>query len=115
MKEQFCDYETAKMLKELGFWEKGQYYPFVFEVDGAEGEKSAAILWQQVEQWLWKNQVVHIYSESGNDGFGYEICQHNKILFFCPEGDNYPDPITAKTEGIKAAIKHLHSQLSKEK
>lgn len=124
MKDQFVDYETAKMLKELGYnWIYGEalayYYPrshFVFEKPFVSAtDVIPAFLWQQVEQWLWENHKMYfdvsLYKLIGQkyqsvcvkvDGKG-----RIRVLFTSNDADS---PITAKTEGIKAAIKYLHEQ-----
>lgn len=133
MKEQFVDFETAKMLKELGFNEACEYMydgfilirseklPARYETNfNSELSKHrfakyiSAPLWQQVEQWLWEEHNIILEIDEVDNGRIF--CSVSKL------GENYlfeteanDSPITAKTEGIKAAVKHLHSQLSKEK
>ena len=72
-KEQFADYETSKMLKELGFDENtNAWYPIIrkevgrlvlhpqyFDYNDKDcfnkeyNRRCSAPLWQQVKQWLW--------------------------------------------------------------
>lgn len=123
MKSHFADYETSKMLKELGcdliplciFYDNGKGQEIFW---ASQSDKSMpAFLWQQAEQWLWEKQKINIeqnlfygnqkelrlniYTEAFRDG--------NSIWFFRHKFET-SNPITAKIEGIKAAVKYLHSK-----
>jgi hypothetical protein len=110
------------MLKRLGFDEEC-YGFFVKMKDGwdvmelkCRNEKHAitAPLWQQVEAWLWEKHEVAIFpavaiTEEGDkkpfywSEIGLDIEREDPEMF--------NSPITAKIEGIKSAVKHLHNQL----
>lgn len=123
MKEQFVDFETAKMLKGLGFKEK------CFAVIDSGGivyrddkpintptEHVTAPLWQQVEDWLWHNQniiieVVDVSTEAEDEEPGieeFEVSVKQKKDFI--QITQRDCPILAKNEGIRAAVKHLYDQ-----
>lgn len=123
--KEFADSETAKTLKELGFDEECfafyNYRTYInpFRVDSdrmcknSENQKgvfsfNACPLWQQVEQWLWeKKKIVVRIEQLGNHWLWIRI-EPKTIPLCCL--DKYDSPITAKIEGIKQAIKHLHSK-----
>lgn len=127
MKENFCDYETSKMLKELGYnevclaWftdradDKTQLQQMSFEMSAyysedeiknseVDEEVYCAPLWQQAKQWLWEKHKMAIYPEILS-GYYYKIFKRGEI----PIGGltKYDSPIEAEIEGIKAAVKYL--------
>lgn len=111
MKDQFVDYATAKMLKEIEMNEKWSfgYYQHGGELiqkqtnNGQQQATYEAYLWQQVEQWLWeKHNIMIQIKEDGEEFYSYG---------WGSGGSNVSSPITAKIEGIKQAVKHLHNQL----
>jgi len=133
MKEQFADYETAKMLKELGMNEKcfacyNSAKTFIlFDEDDcgythkntelhSNNQFMTAPLWQQIEVWLWGMHFMWIEMEmrtespkmEGGEEFKFEVtCLSSTGAFF---GKRFDSPITAKIEGIKAAVKYLYQQ-----
>lgn len=135
MKDNFADYETSKMLKELGFDEPclGHYWTDHREVEvrlyreheGIQQSNSkiennfpptfTAPLWQEVEKWLWDKhkiviQVTDISSRiDGYNEYEFEttiIDEHGFIDYMA----SLTSPIDAKINGIKNAVKHLHTQ-----
>lgn len=124
MKDQIVPYETARMLKELGFDEmciatyrhdKG-HEPTPIRIK-PDGEKNSywentheckiytAPLWQQVKQWLWDKYKVSMevtnYVES-EQGYKFKIWNTKEWL------SGFSSPITAENEGIKKAVEHLY-------
>lgn len=143
MKDQYADYETANMMKELGFkepcsasyeyaltskkdkqdgysgpfgWKKGECnFSAGYFVNNTEEGKNwnvvAAPLWQQVKEWLWKNHHAYIrVVDNGDETFD---CWNEFLrdgITRCKSLD-FNSPIEAETEGIKQAVKYLHSKL----
>ncbi len=116
MQNNFCDYETSKMLKELGFDEMCTgYYPpdkelfiTLFQQENRNSKYPHLVhapLWQQVEQWLWEQKGRWIQvSESNANEFGYtiqDVADVQSIKY------GFKSPITARTEGIREAVKWL--------
>lgn len=110
MNKQFCDYETAKKLKELGLKEKcfgfyankGKVHNICdnnWHSHRKIGEKIPVTspLWQQIEEWLWEEHKIYIGLSRGLDDF-WMVKYVDKT---------FDSPITAKIEGIKAAVKYL--------
>ena len=120
MKKQFADYETSKILKELGFDEKClAYYNSLgsnrklkpidtdfknFRDIGIQLIKVP--LWSQVEQWLWeKHQILISVNHRGEGVF----CPY---ISFTKKGEGVlcireENPIDAKIKGIKEAVEYL--------
>lgn len=132
----FADYQTSKLLKEhLGFDE----ICIAWYTDHAENKESiqqmtfdmhmyfddndiknsevdegvyCASLWQQIEEWLWeKNGRIWIDVYRHNGEYFFYIHQQGKILLLSTTIFN--SPITASTEGIKAAVKWLYNEQEK--
>lgn len=133
MKEQFTDYDTAKMLKELGFDERcmafhheGTMYSFGDDKDNefvlthkhstCNSKKTICLpLWQQIEEWLWEKHKEWIAMDGdtiqGRTFFSSSVCSESIGRNFSGKSiHSEHTPITAKTEGIKAAVKHKHEQ-----
>ncbi len=126
MKEQFADYETSKMLKELGMEEVcfasidsesiihplqiDDYQELLFEQEiSAYNDKPCvpSPLWQQVKQWLWdKHKIILEVDEVENGKIYCSVSKLNESYLF--ETEVSFSPITAEIEGIKAAVKYLH-------
>lgn len=122
IESQFADYETAKMLKELGYKidredifgfytkEIGKLVPLHKPITG----DLTAPLWQQVVEWIWeKHGIYFVFEDSEEKPFGDSvfICivkKENKEIFDIQQSSNCP--IIAKIQGIKQAVKHLHSK-----
>lgn len=116
MKENFCDYETSKILKELGFdyeciacYDKNNMlatYTELFKPKNYNKDAYciSAPLWQQTKQWLWEKHKMAIYPEILS-GYYYKIFKRGEI----PIGGltKYDSSIEAETEGIKSAVKYL--------
>lgn len=132
MKNQFADYDTSKMLKEIGFDEPiNEYYAGTysyhyflknnfnmkgFHFDNVElshltCEFISAPLWQQVKQWLWEKHDTAIILDSMTEKLWvYKIFKLDK-LFICST-HLFDSPITAEIEAIKQAVIHLHKQIN---
>lgn len=132
MKEQFVPYETARMLKGLGFDKNtNAYYPIIEREKGrlvihaqyfdyndktcfsrTYDHRCSAPLWQQVKQWLWEKEKIWVYRMRGDkkNEFTYRIIKDETVLFELNSGIYYSSPITAETEGIKKAIEYLHEK-----
>lgn len=127
MKEQFTDYETAKMLKELGFNQPcyARYNDDILGENACMGSLdhntdnadwvTSAPLYQQAEQWLWEKKIyVNVSCHKGiiNKPRDFTVCSLDvdKKEIIAVVSRAFDSPITAKTEGIKQAIKHLHSK-----
>lgn len=133
MKEQFVDYETLKILKEIGFDENCIAYMqkingertdglitlgIIDEATSADGQfpKIKIPLWQQVEQWLWEKHEMYIRAEVFFKG---EKCIVGIFKINTLIGIDLTinietnSPITAKIEGIKQAVKYLFEQNNK--
>lgn len=129
MENHFANFETSKMLKEIGFDEPcfawfnydgefvmrqvftethGKYYGI--EKQDCLEEHTLAPLWQQAEEWLWNNKKISIEIERVSIHTAlYKVRVYQYI-------DNEPgliqylhfeSPITCKIEAIKTAVKHL--------
>lgn len=119
MKDQFVDYETAKMLKELGFDEKCFAWYIIQEktivIEKCETNTIGVLkspLWQQVEQWLWEAHKIRFIIE-GCSCFCLYVCDSEQREIYSDRSEKFLSPITAKNEGIKAAVKYLHRQIKK--
>lgn len=124
---QFVDYETAKMLKELGFNELTISFYFNNGDDGfVEGyvpdspvcnsklynpsqQDISRPLWQQAEEWLWEKHEIVIRVIYDSIIFHSIIGRKNFSVIDTLKID-FDSPITAKIEGIKQAIKYIHSK-----
>lgn len=122
MKEQFADYETSKMLKELRFdevclsfysnynqqvnrndsWDMG----FTSKDLTKDFMECLAPTWQQVKQWLWENHKWRISIRRISKEYTYEIWNQNNAPI--EYGVKYDSPINAEIVGIKQAIQYLH-------
>lgn len=120
MKDQFVDYETAEMLKELGFDEKCFAWYIIEDktivIEKCETNTIGVLkspLWQQVEQWLWEKLETSIHVDVNHICKIY-LSNGEEIFLGLDKGDMpFLSPITAKNKGIKAAVKHLHQQIKK--
>ena len=135
MRNLFCDFPTAKLLKELGFnsqclkyyEEKGMMYPANCYNSEMADDDCTAPLWQQVKEWLWeKHNVcvrVGLSDEINPDHHYYFIHATNKsktIPFYDFPNDRkskpiYESPITTEIEGIKKAVEYLYEEHHKTK
>lgn len=126
MKDQFADYETSKMLKELGFDKPCfAYYDSrrILEIRDYPDRESrgnwkielppcTAPLWQQVKEWLWIHKAIcmHTFSDVRDEGTLF-ICE--AVHGYAPiikQIQNTTSPITAEIEGIKKTVEYLHQQ-----
>lgn len=130
---QFVDFEIAKMLKKLGFDKHclSYYSNYNQQVNrndnwclGFEAKdltedfmECLAPLWQQTEEWLWEKHKLS-FDVSFHKGFYFECWKGRKYIPHKLGMTNeeikkkklFNNPIIAKIEGIKQAIKHLHSK-----
>lgn len=126
MKQQFADYETVKRLKELGFDKSclafyydaaDGYFSKKFELGSMHKQFNGyflAPLWQQIEEWLFEEHSMAIQMTSECGTYGNGECGY---YYSCYNGNEFIEnvsPITAKMEGIKAAVKHLHEKYEKQ-
>jgi len=67
--------------------------------------------WHSIEEWLWENHRMWIYIgiEYTHNQYDWEIIKYSEWVD--NSEDSWKSPITAKIEGIKAAVKYLNEQL----
>lgn len=124
IESQFVDFEIAKMLKELAFDaecrdyydENGELTKCVHYKDGlfisfknSDELYTTAPSWQDIEQWLWEKHEIVIRVIYDSKIF-HSIVGRKNFSVIDTLGVDFDSPITAKIEGIKSAIKHLHSK-----
>ncbi len=125
MKEQFADRETSQMVKKLGMDESCMAY-YGWGKDGHELTITALLrknseepiskirnffvapTLQQIEEWLWEKHKIYISLKTYHKKF---YCRISNPLANTIITKQVAFPVTAKIEGIKAAVKHLHEQL----
>lgn len=125
MNEQFVDFVTAKLLKELGFDsecrdyynENGELSQCVHYKDGlyisfknSDELYTTAPLWQQVEHWLWHNKSICILIISDSYGKIFQYLIYWKNIKIEISRKDLDSPIIAKNEGILKSIEYIHSQ-----
>jgi len=99
MKQNFCDYETAKMLKELGMNFELICYYFQENVS----THMCPPLWQQIEEFLDnRQQVISVIFTNGQ--FTYSI-----------NGEEQPECYNKRHEARTIAIKHAIRNLQNSK
>ena len=123
----FADYNTSKLLRELGFDEPcfGVYSlnnEFSYSHDAHQLYRpknsqlfySTAPLWQQIESFLWDKYLIQVRETSMEIGSGWYskfiICSNSDIQEAFKQGmgmEYYDSPITSKIEGIKKVIRWL--------
>lgn len=124
MKDQFADYETSKMLKEIEMNEKLSfgYYQHGGELiqkqtnNGQQQATYEAYLWQQAEAWLWEKYKLYFNVELHEAVFFQCNISCSGILLFTSnieKSKSDTNPLIAKIERIKQAVKYLHEQLKK--
>lgn len=122
----FADKEISAILRELNFNEEciGFYNPshqlnnhVLFPLEGGnfdnwnkEPNLISAPTYQQIEQWLWEKHRIYLRLHESGNMFVYSIEDFEKVLIAFKPNDFVETPTTAKIEGIKKAIKHLHSK-----
>lgn len=133
IESQFVDYDTAKMLKELKFEEDCHSY-YLTKKNALYGKAGTVLfhaisggacdwnwnevkcsrpLWHQAEEWLWKKhnlRIATVYEWGKFASTVYGKQKKNSPDNFITATGNFNSPITAKTEGIKQAVKHIHSK-----
>jgi len=115
MKEQFADFETAKMLKELGFGEECLMWyddrkELMFSFTPHKIEYLSAPAYFEIEEWLWENHRINFNMRAEED-VDIFICtplinRTNRLTLH----QSSTSPISSKIEGIKAAVKYLYEQ-----
>lgn len=121
MKEQlFADYETSKMVRDLGFKETcfkmyhhGEFLDSYSDtlIDGFKDTQPTfrCPLWSQIKQWLWEKQHrvrIAVMRESGT----YFVAVFKEGMHLCSIDTSFDSPITAETEGIKKAVEYLYTK-----
>ena len=129
MKDQFADYKTSTMLKELGFNEicfslvdeNDGIYPLSirdhanlkFQQDISFQGKSRCVpspLWHQAKQALWTEFNLSLTVRMVGKKYTYEIFNIAKNSFV-EYGVKYDSPIEAEIDGIKSAVEYLYKKL----
>ena len=101
----FADKDTCSMIIEMDrlyFYNKYYYY-----------KKDYGILHQTIEEWLWEKYKIIVETEHSH-GFRFFVYMI-QLERFCSLGLDDDDvqfegPITARIEGIKAAVKYKWEQ-----
>lgn len=128
MKDQFADYETAKMLKELGYpkSQDGKHFGW-YRVDKnilvdrdipsrmqSHFNTILAPLWKQVKEWLWEQKhrpSIMVYRFGTYYFYYIEFAVTKEKLPNSKEKFN--SPIEAEIEGIKRAVEYLYKKIKK--
>lgn len=138
MNKHFSDYQTSKMLKELGFNSQClKYYTIsaikeigtkteqelqiihsanCYNSEMKDNDDCSAPIWQQIKQWLWDNHsiriaVVHEWGSFGATVYGkYNTNSPKKFICATKIIDS---PIEVEIEGIKEAVEYLYNQNKK--
>ena len=131
MKDRFTDYETAKLLKQIGFDEPCLAEFYIAVTDFKDYSKApsfnlgtcildadpefcnnnlkdwvSAPLWQQVEEWIFEKHKMFIYvGLGGKNGYSVELHKGSKYLFSIKNVSD--SPILAKQSGLINAVKYL--------
>lgn len=124
MKEQFCDYETSRKLKELGFnapcialhGEGGFNCGMIKNSKNSNWQNPVctAPLWQQVRQWIWDNHKAFIRLEFDDDGYYVpSLISEDGNLNFVLNNKKVHDYIEAENDAIKDAVEWLHKNIEK--
>ena len=128
MEKQFADYETSRMLKELGFneecfgyWTAGGSSVHIKENSYINFERHsnselhvpASPLWQQVEEWLFDKHKIRIdilsHGDVPNCDFICSVLLNESVLV----QSVFEHPIKARMDGIRQSVEYLHKQLNK--
>lgn len=122
MENQFADYETSKILKELefndecfGFYAYNPIYDEYILFNGIKTDKGntaalAAPLWQQIEEWLWNNKIFIEINRLVHEKFCFVVYMGDPIyhIYSFNKKIESNSPIDYRIEAIKYAIKYLH-------
>lgn len=138
MKEELADYETSKMLKELGFDEECFAFfkqdlliedsasntslnEFINETKSVNpsilnDNLCSAPSYHQVKKWLWEKHGITIYDirDYVKNTFEFRATKNklnliDKQVQMLPlKMESFNSPITAEIEGIKYSIKYLY-------
>ena len=118
------DYETAKRLKELGF--KEVCYGFFAYLETAklwivmdlikaknEGYAISAPLWQQIEEWLWKEYQAYVKIDIDGKKYIASLVNDSGSWNFVLDNERMDSPYSAKMDGLKEAVKYIHEYKTK--
>src|SRR3990167_9921599 len=113
MKNLFVDYETSKMLRELGFkenclrWFHNEYHEatsdYIFLQYEQDEHFCYAPIWQQAKEWLWEKHKIRIDVLSHGV---FPDCDFLSTILLKEETlvqTVFQTPIEAEIEGIKMA------------
>lgn len=121
MENNFADYETSKILKELGFTDGclawyGRKFPetrwgnlYIEQFIGAGDFSCDAPTWQQIEQWLWDSYKYRISVIANEDGIILSCRDRSYCRIYQQDIGIYDNPIAAKIDGIIKCIQHLRN------
>ena len=128
MKEQFCDYETSKMLKELGFDEPcfGVYsvsgeFNYPHEVHQLYRPKNTQLglyptapLFQQVKQWIYETHQAYIQLDFDKDGYYIaSLVSEDGNWNFVLDNSKIHDYVEAENHAIQKSVEWLHENIEK--
>jgi len=133
LQENLYDFETSKLLKELGFDEECRDYYSADEDDcgtmpnleGVNWNQNvnfiSAPTWWQVKQWLWEKHKINIeitFAKSSS-----KMRDYRKFVWFIyvdgfwknefSDKQEFDSPVTAEIEGIKQAVEYKFKELKK--
>jgi hypothetical protein len=133
MKDQIVDFETSKMLKELGvnipflYWwnPNGVLIEKFLDVDAVVGvddlllnhnlicEHYKAPLWSQIEEWIFDNYRIHLSINRWITGtFDYMVYENERCITIWDLDRQatlyFKTPIDARVAGIKNVVEFLH-------
>jgi hypothetical protein len=118
----FTDYDTACKLKELGFKEvcygffanSNEFNNPVLEYK-CKNEKHAvtAPLWQQVEEWLWKEHQAYVKIGIDRKKYIASLVNDSGSWNFVLNNERMDSPYSAKMDGLKEAVKYIHEYKTK--
>lgn len=128
MKEDFCDYNTSRMVKELGFkeeciayyWANKDTFHWTIPPYRNHNELPTRISvpsWQQIEKWLWEEHKLVLSHTLGNvkEEHSYVVyILHNKDGIYYKSiatSESCTSPIMAKIQSIIKAVEHLHKNI----
>jgi len=117
----FADYETSKMLKELGFDLGITDFSKAYDKNGNEVNWTTKHfycwkpIWQQVKEWLWEEHWIafECFYDKEMRKFicgGWKL--DNELTTFKTQSKS---PIESETKAIQQTIKYLHKQLINKK
>ena len=125
MKEQFCDYETSKKLKELGFdeeciayyWANKDTFHWIIPPAKDHNKLPTRIsipTWQQVKQWIYGTYQAYIQLDFDNDGYYIaSLVSEDGNWNFVLGNNKIHDYIEAENHAIQKSVEWLHENIEK--